>query len=134
MGKYRDAMKDLYVYEYLNQGTLEADFYYLREQIEVKGKLWQQALQDILIAARLDPAEPIYCAEAANLLLRLNKLDEAIIAAKQAIALKDDYAEAYLVLGIAQCKNNQKQEGIANIEKAKNLGNTQADSFLNQFK
>lgn len=134
MGKYRDAMKDLYVYEYLNQGTLEADFYYLREQIEVKGKLWQQALQDILIAARLDPAEPTYCAEAANLLLRLNKLDEAIIAAKQAIALKDDYAEAYLVLGIAQCKNNQKQEGIANIEKAKNLGNTQADSFLNQFK
>ena len=134
MGKYRDAMKDLYVFEYLNQGTLEADFYYMREQIEIKGKLWQQALQDILVATRLDPAEPIYCAEAANLLLRLNKLDEAIVAAKQAIVLKDDYAEAYLVLGIAQCKNNQKQEGIANIEKAKNLGNAQADSFLTQFK
>ena len=134
MGKYRDAMKDLYVFEYLNQGTLEADFYYMREQIEIKGKLWQQALQDILVATRLDPAEPIYCAEAANLLLRLNKLDEAIVAAKQAIVLKDDYAEAYLVLGVAQCKNNQKQEGIANIEKAKNLGNAQADSFLTQFK
>jgi len=101
---------------------------------EIKEKLWQQALQDFLVATRLDPAEPIYCAEAANLLLRLNKLDEAIVAAKQAIVLKDDYAEAYLVLGIAQCKNNQKQEGIANIEKAKNLGNAQADSFLTQFK
>lgn len=134
MGKYRDAMKDLYLYEYLNQGTLEADFYYMREQIEIKGKLWQQALQDILIASKLNPAEPIYCAEASNLLLRLNKFEEAILAAKQAIALKDDYAEAYLVLGIAQCKNNQKAEGIANIEKAKSLGNPQADTFLNQFK
>lgn len=134
MGKYRDAMKDLYLYEYLNQGTLEADFYYMREQIEIKGKLWQQALQDILIASKLNPAEPMYCAEASNLLLRLNKFEEAILAAKQAIALKDDYAEAYLVLGIAQCKNNQKAEGIANIEKAKSLGNPQADTFLNQFK
>lgn len=134
MGKYRDAMKDLYLYEYLNQGTLEADFYYMREQIEIKGKLWQQALQDILIATKLNPAEPMYCAEASNLLLRLNKFEEAILAAKQAIALKDDYAEAYLVLGIAQCKNNQKAEGIANIEKAKSLGNPQADTFLNQFK
>ena len=134
MGKYRDAMKDLYLYEYLNQGKLEADFYYMREQIEIKGKLWQQALQDILIATKLNPAEPMYCAEASNLLLRLNKFEEAILAAKQAIALKDDYAEAYLVLGIAQCKNNQKAEGIANIEKAKSLGNPQADTFLNQFK
>lgn len=134
MGKYRDAMIDLYLYEYLNQGTLEADFYYMREQIEIKGKLWQQALQDILIATKLNPAEPMYCAEASNLLLRLNKFEEAILAAKQAIALKDDYAEAYLILGIAQCKNNQKAEGIANIEKAKSLGNPQADTFLNQFK
>ena len=134
MGKYREAIKDFYAYEYLYGSILEANFYYIREQCEVKGKLWQQALQDILIAARLDPAEPIYCAEAGSLLLRLNKLEEAIVAAQQAVALKADYAEAYLILGIAQCRNNQKQEGIANIEKAKSLGNPQADTFLNQFK
>lgn len=134
MGKYREAIKDFYAYEYLYGSILEANFYYIREQCEVKGKLWQQALQDILIAARLDPAEPIYCAEAGSLLLRLNKVEEAILAAQQAVALKADYAEAYLILGIAQCRNNQKQEGIANIEKAKSLGNPQADTFLNQFK
>ena len=94
----------------------------MREQIEVKGKLWQQALQDILIAARLDPAEPTYCAEAANLLLRLNKLDEAIIAAKQAIALKDDYAEAYLVLGIAQCKKQSETGGYCQYRKSEEFG------------
>ncbi len=112
MGKYREAIKDFYTYEYLYAGILGADFYYMREQCEVKGKLWQQALQDILIAARLDPAEPIYCAEAGSLLLRLNKFEEAIVAAQQAVALKADYAEAYLILGIALCRNNQKQEAL----------------------
>ncbi|MGG6545645.1 UNVERIFIED_CONTAM: serine protease [Prevotella sp. 15_C9] len=134
MGQYRLAMKDYYAYEYFYRGQLGAEFYYMREQCEAKGKLWQQALQDILIASRLDPKEPIYCAEAGSLLLRVNKFEAAISAAKQAIELKPDYAEAYLILGIAQCQSNQKEEGIKNIQKAKELGNDQADSFLEKYK
>ena len=134
MGDYRLAMKDYYTYEYFYRGQLGPEFYYMREQCEAKGKLWKQALQDILIASRLDPKEPIYCAEAGSLLLRVNKLDAAIDAAKQAIKLKPDFAEAYLILGSAQCQNKQKEEGIKNIQKAKELGNQQADSFLEKFK
>lgn len=134
MGQYRKAMQDYYTYEYFNLGRLDANFYYMREQCEVKGKLWQQALQDILIASRLAPNEPMYCAEAGSLLLRVNKFDEAMTAATQAIILKPDYAEAYLILGIAQCQSNRKTEGIKSITKAKELGNTQADSFLEKFK
>ena len=134
MGDYRLAMKDYYTYEYFYRGQLGPEFYYMREQCEAKGKLWKQALQDILIASRLDPKEPIYCAEAGSLLLRVNKLDAAIDAAKQAIKLKPDFAEAYLILGSAQCQNKQKEEGNKNIQKAKELGNQQADSFLEKFK
>ena len=68
------------------------------------------------------------------MLLRVNKLDAAIDAAKQAIKLKPDFAEAYLILGSAQCQNKQKEEGVKNIQKAKELGNQQADSFLEKFK
>ncbi len=134
MGNYRKAMQDFYTYEYFYRGQLDADFYYMRSKSESKGKLWQQALQDILIASRLNPAEPTYCAEAANLLLRVNKLDAAISAAEEAIKLAPQFADAYLVLGIAQCQNKQKIEGLKNIQKAKELGNTQADSFLEKFK
>ena len=134
MGEYRKAVQDYYTYEYFNQGRLGAAFYYMREQCEVKGRMWQQALQDILVASRLDSKEPLYPTEAGSLLLRLNKLDAAMSAAQQAIQLDDAQPDAYLILGIAQCESKQKESGIKNIQKAKELGNTQADTFLQKYK
>ena len=134
MGEYRKAVQDYYTYEYFNQGRLSAAFYYMREQCEVKGRMWQQALQDILVASRLDPKEALYPTEAGSLLLRLNKLDAAMSAAQQAIQLDDAQPDAYLILGIAQCESKQKESGIKNIQKAKELGNTQADTFLQKYK
>ncbi|WP_315363970.1 serine protease [Prevotella jejuni] len=134
MGEYRKAVQDYYTYEYFNQGRLGAAFYYMREQCEVKGRMWQQALQDILVASRLDPKEALYPTEAGSLLLRLNKLDAAMSAAQQAIQLDDAQPDAYLILGIAQCESKQKESGIKNIQKAKELGNTQADTFLQKYK
>lgn len=134
MGEYRKAVQDYYTYEYFNQGRLGAAFYYMREQCEVKGRMWQQALQDILIASQLDPKEALYPTEAGSLLLRLNKVDAAISAAQQAIQLDTSQPDAHLILGIAQCESKQKEEGLKNIQKAKELGNTQADTFLQKYK
>ncbi len=134
MGEYRKAVQDYYTYEYFNQGRLGAAFYYMREQCEVKGRMWQQALQDILIASQLDPKEALYPTEAGSLLLRLNKVDAAISAAQQAIQLDASQPDAHLILGIAQCESKQKEEGLKNIQKAKELGNTQADTFLQKYK
>ena len=134
MGEYRKAIQDYYTYEYFNQGRLGADFYYMREQCEVKGRMWQQALQDILIASRIDPEEALYPTEAGSLLLRLNKTDAAVSAARQAIQLDAAHPDAYLILGIAQCELKQKSEGVKNILKAKELGNAQADTFLQKYK
>lgn len=134
MGEYRKAVQDYYTYEFFNQGRLGAAFYYMREQCEVKARMWQQALQDILIASRLDPKEALYPTEAGSLLLRLNKIDAAISAAQQAIQLDASLPDAYLILGIAQCESKQKEEGLKNIQKAKELGNTQADTFLQKYK
>ena len=134
MGEYRKAVQDYYTYEYFNQGRLGAAFYYMREQCEVKGRMWQQALQDILIASQLDPKEALYPTEAGSLLLRLNKVDAAISATQQAIQLDASQPDAHLILGIAQCESKQKEEGLKNIQKAKELGNTQADAFLQKYK
>ena len=134
MGEYRKAVQDYYTYEYFNQGRLDAAFYYMREQCEVKGRMWQQALQDILIASQLDSKEALYPTEAGSLLLRLNKVDAAISAAQQAIQLDASQPDAHLILGIAQCESKQKEQGLKNIQKAKELGNTQADTFLQKYK
>ena len=134
MEQYRLAVKDYYTYEYFNLGRLSSVFYYNREQCEVKAKMWQQAIQDIAIAARLDPKEPLYPIEAASILLRLGKYDTAKSAAEEAIKLDPNAAEAYLVLGVSQCELKDKVEGLKNINKAKELGNAQADNFLAKYK
>ena len=43
-GKYRRAVADYNIYAYIMRPTLNAQFFYAREQCEVKAKLWQQAL------------------------------------------------------------------------------------------
>lgn len=134
MGNYRKAMLDYYMYEYFNRGSLTSEFYYIREQCEAKGKLYQQALTDIIIAIRLDPKNPLYFAELANLSLRIGKREAAIEAAQKAIELDGEYGEAHLLLGIALCEEGKRAEGRRSIEKAKTLGNEQADQFLKKYK
>lgn len=134
MGEYRKAMVDLVRYEYFNQGSLDAAFYYQREQIELQGKLYQQALGDILTACRLEPQAVEYHAEAGSLYLRVNRPQDAAEAGRHCIAVNPDYADGYLILGVAQTQMGQKADGVANIEKAKSLGNAQADSFLKKLK
>lgn len=134
MKEYRKAVTDYYQYEVLMQGRLSAEFFYQREQCEVAGKIYQPALYDIARAAALDPKNALYWAEWASLSLRVNRLDEAIQAAEHCITLEPEASEPYLILGIAQIESGKKQEGIANIQKAKALGNPQADSFLTKYK
>jgi len=134
MADYRKAMFDFYRYESILYPQLDAGFYYMREQSEMKGKLYQPALNDIAHAVALDPKNTLYWAELASVNLRVKKFKEAIIAAEQCIKLEPEYPDAYLVLGIAQVESGDKTEGIKNIEKAKSLGNQQADVFLEKYK
>ena len=66
--------------------------------------------------------------------MRLGKYDTAKSAAEEAIKLDPNAAEAYLVLGVSQCELKDKVEGLKNINKAKELGNAQADNFLAKYK
>lgn len=134
MGKYRDAMLDLYRYEMLTSSQPTAAFYYEREQYEIKGKIFQGALNDINRAVILDRNNAQLWAEKANVHLRVGQNDEAIKAADIAIQLDSEYASPYLVKGLAQCQSGNKAEGIQNLQKAKSLGDTQADEFIAKFK
>ena len=134
MGKYRDAMLDLYRYEMLTPSQPTAAFYYEREQYEIKGKIFQGALNDINRAVILDRNNAQLWAEKANVHLRVGQYAEAIQSADISIQLDSSYASPYLVKGLAQCQSGQKADGVQNLEKAKSLGDTQADSFITKFK
>ena len=130
---FRKAVFDYTRYEYLQQGRVGAPFYYIREQAEVKGKLYQQALTDIMRAALLAPDEPAYFAEMASLQLRVNMPDQALRAAERCIELSPDDSDGYLLLGVAQARMGQKEEGLSNLQKAKELGNEQADALIEKY-
>lgn len=134
MGRYRDAMVDLYRYEILTSTPPTSAFYYDREQMEMRGKVYQAAINDITRAIVLDQKNASLWAEKANVHMRVGQYDDAIASADIAIQLNPDYAVPYLIKGIAQCQNGKKSEGLQNLEKAKSLGDPQADSFIAKFK
>lgn len=132
-GKYRLAVFDYTRYEIVLGGNVTHDFYYIREQAEVKAKLYKQALIDINVAILMNPQEPIYHAEKASLLLRVNKIEDAIANAEQSIKVAPDYAEGYTLIGIGQIRLGKKKEGLENLKKAKELGSEQAQALIDKY-
>lgn len=129
----RKAVVDLNEYEKLMVATVNDRFYYLRFQAELGGRLFQQALTDIDRAIQMNPQYDLYYAEKASLQLRVGLLDEAIATATECINIAPDHSDGYLFLGIAQCQKGLKDEGIKNLQKARELGDSQADALIEKY-
>lgn len=133
MNRHRQAVNDLHDYEALMKAQLNANFYYLRFQAEVGGRLFQQALNDIDQAITMAPTSDLYYAEKASLQVRVGQYDAAMETAKAAIQVAPDHSDGYLFLGLAQCLKGQKDEGLKNLQKAKELGDPQADDLIEKY-
>lgn len=127
MGEYRKAVTDYYRYEILCDGQMNAQFYYLREQTELKAKMYQQALTDIHRAIMLDPDEVTYYAEAGALELKVKMFEEAESMGRKCIEMAPEYSEGYLILGLALKYQGKTEESEQMLKKAEELGNKQTD-------
>ena len=132
--KYRDAISDMNDYEELMVANINDNFYYLRYQAEVDGRLYQQALNDITRAIVMNPKETFYYAEKASLEIRVGLYDNAIATAKESITIDANDSDGYLFLGVAQCLKGNKKEGIPNLQKAKDMGNLQAEGLIQKYR
>lgn len=132
-GKYRQAVLDYNEYEKLMPTGLTDNFYYVREQAELNGHLFQQALDDIGKAIELKPSHAGYYAEKAMIELRVNLIDDAGKTAALCINADPQMSDGYLFLGLAQCLKGNKAEGMENLRKAKELGHEQAQAFIEKY-
>ena len=132
--KYRDAVNDLNDYEQLMAAQVNARFYYIRSQAEIEGRLYQQALNDLTKAVTMEPKETLYYAEKASLHIRVGQYDEAIATADESISIEPQGSEGYLFKGLAQCLKGDKKNGIPNLQKAKDLGDPQAEGLIQKYK
>ncbi len=132
--KFRDAIADMNDYEELMKASVNDNFYYIRHQAEIEGRLYQQALNDITQAIVMNPKEVFYYAEKASLEIRVGLYDNAISTANEAISVDANDSDGYMFLGLAQCLKGEKKEGIKNLQKAKDMGNLQADKLIQKYK
>lgn len=130
--QYREALQDYNQYDSIARPTDPA-FFFMRYKCESSARMWQQALIDIARACYLAPTEPTYFAEWASLDLRVKRIPEGISAATQCTKIAPEYADGYLLLGLLQIENKQKAEGLKNLQKAKELGDTRADAYISKY-
>lgn len=132
-GRYRDAIADMNEYETLMTASVNDNFYYVRHQTEIQGRLYQQAINDIEKAIQMNPQETLYYAEKASLEIRVGMYDAAMATAQECIGLDAELSDGYLFLGLAQCLKGQKEEGLKNLQKAQSLGNPQATTLIEKY-
>lgn len=133
MNRHREAVTDLNDYESLMKTQVTSNFYYMKYQAEMKGRLYQQALDDINEAIRMTPQSDLYYAEKASLQVRVGLYSEAVETAETCIQLAPDHSDGYLFLGLSQCLLGQKTEGVKNLKKAGELGDPQAEGLIEKY-
>lgn len=133
--EYRKAVQDYNEYEKaIGPKNLSAQFYFIREQAELKAKMFQQALDDIRSAILLAPAESTYRLEEALVLLRAGLYDEAADICERLKQSYPENADCYKILGIAYGELGRKEKARAALDKAKELGDTSVEVFLERYK
>ena len=81
----------------------------------------------------MSPKNDLYYSEKASLQVRVGLYDEAIETARQCIEVAPEHSDGYLFLGLSQCLKGQKAEGVKNLQKAKDLGDPQADGLIEKY-
>lgn len=133
-GKNREAVVDLYRYEeLLGSYNMNANFYYIREQLEIKAKMYELALKDIEHAITLEPDDIGFKLEQASLFVRVGDIDKALPLLQQLEQENPDISDIHRLLGICYMRTDKTVAARKSLEKAKSLGDTLADQLLQQL-
>ena len=92
--------------------------------------MYQQALDDLTTAIGMSPQAAVLYIEKCALLLKVNELNECINTANQLLAIDPQNVNALRIMGYAQTQNGEKAKGIANLQKAADLGDESSKELL----
>ena len=132
-GHFRQAVQDYNQYCYLKNNRVSAVFYYERSQLEVEGRMYQQALDDLDAAIGKAPGEALYHMEKSAVLLRVGETEQCIESARHALLLDPNMSDAHRILGYALIQSGQKAEGRRSLERAIELGDETAQELIDKY-
>lgn len=133
LNKPRLALKDYNTYDTLMNFRASADFYYTRFKCELGLRQFQQAIEDISHAAVLSPGNVTYLAKLASVNLRVKQFDRAIQACDLALRFTEEYADIYIIKGVALQQLGNNAEALENFNKAKELGDERAERYIEKL-
>ena len=132
-GKPREAVMDYNEYYTLMGNNVNGYFYYQRSQAALAGRMNQLALDDLKQACEAEPTNADYLAELGSLHARFNQPDEAIAACERALSLAPDYAACHRIIAICHNLKGNKAKTAEHLQKAKSLGDPQADALMEKY-
>lgn len=134
LGRYREAVMDLNEYEQIiGQPNMTAEFHYFREQIEIKAKMYEQALKDIDRAVYLEPDDLGLALEKASLLMRVGMVDDALPLLRELVAANPANTDCNRLLGVCLMRSNDNAAAATYLRKARELGDELANQLLQQI-
>lgn len=132
MDKKRDALKDFNEYYYAVNGQVNSNFFYIRGQVSLEARLYQQALDDIDMALQMEPKNIMYMLHKASVNLRVARYDVALSVLNDVLVLEPDNGEAYRLQGVAYIQLKDKVKACVSLNKAKELGDPLVDDLIKE--
>lgn len=135
VGDIRKAINSWNEYEKIvGPEHLNAQFYYDREQLGRKARMYQQALADIRTAQAKanNEAYHFFRLEEASLLLQVGMYEEAIISCTGLLDQMPNNTDCLKILGLAYQGKGDKLKSKQYLQKAANLGDEQAKRLLSK--
>lgn len=132
-GQYRQAVVDYNTFAEAQRGQLNATFFYDRAVLEQNARMYQQAIDDLDQAIKLQPRAALLRVEKSGLMLRVGEIDSCIQAATEALAIDPALPDAYRIRGYAHLQQENKTQARSDLSQAANLGDETAKSLLDTY-
>lgn len=132
-GQYNEALKCLYKYSAAYNDKMTDEFFYVREQIAIKAKRYQQAMNDIEKALAINPDNITYKIEHAGLCILDNRFEQALNILQECHRMDSENPDINRLLGLSLLQLNRKDEACPYLLKAKEAGDHIAERLVEQY-
>lgn len=131
--QYAEALRYLNIYSAAFGENMTPEFFYYREQVAMRGRRYQQAMDDIVKACKLAPDNMVYKTEHAGLCIIAGEYDKAIDILMDCLKAEPDNADINRLTGLALLQTDRKDEACAYLQKACDSGDPTAKRLVEMY-
>ena len=135
-GQYRKAVLDYNKFEsIIGPRDLNDTFYYMREQAELQGHMYQQALDDIqsAILTASSQRKPYYQYEEAFIYFTCAEYEKALASGLEAYSSLPNHIPLIRILAVSYGETGNKAKALELLRHAKELGDEAADALIEKY-